>query len=113
MLSLVRDVASHEGNFGGLKKKALLEELFFQPSSLLSHCALDSPVQGLVELSPDTFVFTLRNAALLTLDFELEQLILELVELEIGTAGTFGWGGWAPAGPRHQSGRRSWSGNAA
>jgi hypothetical protein len=79
MLSLLRDVASHEGNFGGLNKKALLEGRLFRPSSLLSRRALDGPFQGLVQLSQDTFIFTLRNASLLTLYFELKQLILELV----------------------------------
>ena len=74
MLSQLRDVASHEGNFGCLKKKALLVGHLFQPSSLLPRCALDCPVQSLVELSPDTFIFTRRNAALLTLRFELKQL---------------------------------------
>jgi hypothetical protein len=95
MLSLLRDVASHEGNFDDLKKKALLEGRLFQTSSLLSRCTLDGLVQDLIELGTGTFIFTLRNAALLTLYFELKQLILELVELEIGTTGTFRWGGWA------------------
>jgi hypothetical protein len=45
-------------------------------SRFCSGCALDGSVQGLVERSPGTLIFTLRYSALLTVCFELKQLIL-------------------------------------
>ena len=44
---------------------------------LLSRCALDRPVQGLVQRGPGSLVFRLQNAALLVFHFELKQLILK------------------------------------
>jgi hypothetical protein len=44
----------------------------------------------LIQGSPGALIFPLRNAPVLTLYLELKQLILELVQLEIGTAGRVG-----------------------
>ena len=51
---------------------------------LLSRCALDRPVQGLVQRGPGSLVFRLRKAALLVFHFELKQLILEPFKQELG-----------------------------
>jgi hypothetical protein len=55
---------------------------------LLSRCALDRPVQGLVQHGPGSLVFWLRNAALLVFHFELKQLILEPFKQELGPPGS-------------------------
>jgi hypothetical protein len=52
---------------------------------LLQGCALQGPLQGLIERGPGSFVLRLRDAPLFVLHFELEQLILQGFEKQPGT----------------------------